>query len=82
MNDCRVYWGTHGCDKRRGHRGSHYCHCCRLPLLAHAAEYLLSFTYRKGHRQLWSGCVGRWPYYGRITKFYGEDAPANRRLEP
>jgi hypothetical protein len=25
--DCRVYWGSHGCDRRRGHRGKHRCEC-------------------------------------------------------
>lgn len=24
---CRVYWGSHGCERRRGHRGHHFC-CC------------------------------------------------------
>ena len=22
---CRVYWGTHGCSKQRGHLGWHFC---------------------------------------------------------
>jgi hypothetical protein len=22
---CRVYWGTHGCRKQRGHLGNHRC---------------------------------------------------------
>ncbi len=26
-NDCRVYWGSHGCELQRGHSGSHFC-CC------------------------------------------------------
>lgn len=32
---CRTYWGSHGCDKRRGHFGRHRCgailrdRCCR-----------------------------------------------------
>lgn len=25
--DCRVYWGSHGCFKRRGHRGHCLCDC-------------------------------------------------------
>jgi len=24
-NPCRVYWGTHGCKKQRGHCGRHRC---------------------------------------------------------
>jgi len=24
---CRVYWGSHGCDRPRGHRGPHLCSC-------------------------------------------------------
>jgi hypothetical protein len=29
---CRVYWGTHGCKKRRGHPGPHRCtHGCTFP---------------------------------------------------
>jgi hypothetical protein len=25
---CRVYWGSHGCDKVRGHGGEHICTGC------------------------------------------------------
>lgn len=25
--DCRVYWGTHGCCRERGHDGPHECIC-------------------------------------------------------
>lgn len=25
MADCRVYWGSHGCEKPRGHEGEHMC---------------------------------------------------------
>lgn len=25
MSDCRVYWGSHGCDKPRGHWWRHRC---------------------------------------------------------
>ena len=28
---CRVYWGTHGCDRPRGHRGPHICNCGQFP---------------------------------------------------
>lgn len=30
-NDCRVYWGSHGCDKERGHKGPHACRCGTPP---------------------------------------------------
>lgn len=54
---CRTYWGSHGCDLRRGHRGSHVCDCCECD----------------SHPDPDSGCVGRAPYYGDETRFYGED---------
>jgi hypothetical protein len=25
MEDCRVYYGSHGCDHQRGHDGPHEC---------------------------------------------------------
>lgn len=29
---CRVYWGSHGCRKQRGHQGLCRCHTgCQLP---------------------------------------------------
>lgn len=70
-HDCRVYWGSHGCDLERGHAGEHICGCsveegvdggALLPHMddADAAED--------------SGNVGRAPYYGPDTNFYGEDA--------
>lgn len=27
--DCRVYWGSHGCCRPRGHQGPHLCLSCR-----------------------------------------------------
>ena len=24
-NPCRVYWGSHGCRKQKGHLGNHLC---------------------------------------------------------
>jgi hypothetical protein len=61
---CRVYWGSHGCHKKRGHRGHHWCNCTPrwwkiLP---------------PGLRR-WRGAleVGLYPYYGKATNFYGED---------
>jgi hypothetical protein len=29
--DCRVYWGSHGCDLERGHDGQHVCGCGTPP---------------------------------------------------
>lgn len=26
---CRVYWGSHGCARPRGHEGDHWCDCCK-----------------------------------------------------
>lgn len=57
---CRVYWGTHGCELQRGHEGQHDCGCCDCP--DHDAD----------HED--TGCVGKAPYYGPHTNFYGEDA--------
>jgi hypothetical protein len=28
---CRVFWGTHGCRKLRGHTGLHQCVCHESP---------------------------------------------------
>lgn len=25
---CRVYWGSHGCERPKGHEGDHWCDCC------------------------------------------------------
>lgn len=62
---CRVYWGSHGCDLPRGHRGHHLCDCCEC----------------ENHPDPDEGCVGAWPYYGFVrTTFYGEDVPLRRRL--
>ena len=29
--DCRVYWGSHGCSKQRGHIGHHFCSTGCIP---------------------------------------------------
>jgi hypothetical protein len=65
-NKCRVYWGTHGCMLERGHSGDHLCSCSvdeDGSLLPHMNE------------DPEGGNVGRAPYYGPDTKFYGEDSP-------
>lgn len=63
--DCHVYWGTHGCGLPRGHIEPHFC-CCEC-----------------GDRHPWVEpdvkCVGRFPYYGFKTKFYGQHSYGERR---
>lgn len=68
--NCRVYWGSHGCHRPRGHRGGHRCDCCRFPRLHTLADRLGLHTVRL----TFTGCVGAPTYYGRRTHFYGEDA--------
>lgn len=58
--NCDTNWGSHGCDRPRGHRGAHACgDCCECAR----------------HPDPDSGCVATWPYYGWRTRFYGDDAP-------
>lgn len=61
--DCRVYWGSHGCHLQRGHEGTCQCDCCDCA----------------DHPDDDSGCVAKAPYYGKNTRFYGEDV-ASRGL--
>jgi hypothetical protein len=64
---CRVYWGSHGCYLPRDHEGPHLCICAHVdddpskPLLPHMDD------------DPEGGNVGRPPYYGPKTRFYGED---------
>lgn len=59
---CRVYWGSHGCHKRRGHVGRrHRCDCTPR-------------WFRFVPRRFRGGHVGVYPYYGEHTNFYGEDS--------
>ena len=58
--DCRVYWGSHGCRLQRGHDGFHECDCCDC------------LDHDRDHDE--RGCVARAPFYGPQTSFYGEDA--------
>ena len=62
--NCRVYWGSHGCDFKRGHEGSCACDCCECPDHPHHPE-----------EDEWT-CVAKPPYYGPETRFYGEDVAA------
>lgn len=63
---CRVYWGSHGCGLPRGHDGDHLCPCA-----LDENGILLPHMNDAGN-----GNVGRAPYYGPETRFYGEDAAA------
>jgi hypothetical protein len=63
---CRVYWGSHGCMLDRGHEGEHLCDCT-----FDGEGGLLPHMYDSDN-----GNVGRAPYYGHGTHFYGEDADA------
>jgi hypothetical protein len=79
---CRVYWGSHGCCLPRGHEGEHLCTCSfedddpvNGALLPHANDS----EPEDGHAS--NGNVGRAPYYGPDTIFYGEDAAAMTAFE-
>jgi len=68
VDDCRVYWGSHGCRLTRGHEGPHLCDCA----VDDWQDYieLGGYIYPDGVLN-----VGAPPYYGPDTHFYGEDAP-------
>lgn len=67
MDECRVYWGSHGCRRQRGHEGLHECDCCECEdHVGNAGVY----ADEDGDELL---CVATWPYYGKDTAFYGED---------
>ena len=77
---CDVNWGSHGCHRKRGHRKwlGHACDPCEHhPWWLHALLYRASHLFRRSSLidRWWGGCVERRPYYGRKTRFYGEDAP-------
>lgn len=61
---CRVYWGSHGCDRERGHEGTCECDCCDCPEGTHP------------NPEPGVLCVAKAPYYGPGTRFYGEDVAA------
>ena len=61
--NCRVYWNTHGCQLERGHEGHHECDCCECE------NHELNNVDEDG-----VVCVGKSPYYGDDTTFFGEDA--------
>lgn len=74
MNDCRVYWGTHGCKLERGHDGPHVCDCADDPDIdPETREY-------RSEPGVFN--VGAPPYYGPETRFYGGDADRLRPRDP
>jgi hypothetical protein len=64
---CRVYWGSHGCHLRRGHKGDHWCNCCEC--VSHPDPD----PDNPGNAP---SCVAGPPYYGQKTRYYGDDAEA------
>jgi len=71
--DCRVYWGSHGCNLERGHDGPHHCDC--------ADEGGFDPETREYYDEPGVFNVGAPPYYGPETSFYGEDATPKERGE-
>lgn len=66
---CRTYWGSHGCCLPRHHDGDCVCSC--------ALEDNGTYDPTTGEYYEEPGVfmVGAPPYYGDDTSFYGEDAP-------
>lgn len=66
---CRVFWGSHGCMHERGHDPEipHECSCCECEQHPDPDP-----DNPNGE----PSCVAGPPYYGKITRFYGEDAVA------
>lgn len=58
---CAVYWGSHGCHLPYGHANNCECGCCEC-----------GDNHPHGDPDVL--CVGRAPYYGPGTRFYGDDA--------
>lgn len=56
-----VYWGSHGCKFDESHNGWCDCGCCECE-----PDHPYTGTN--------VACVATFPYYGSITKFYGDDA--------
>ncbi len=59
---CETYWGSHGCDLERYHKGDHECDCCECE--DHEKSNMVGNVM----------CVAKYPYYGENTQFYGADA--------
>lgn len=60
--NCDVYWGSHGCNLAKDHLGWHSCRCCD-------SECINGCVLE---------CVSQYPYYGKDTEFYGDDAEQAR----
>lgn len=73
--DCRVYWGSHGCNLERDHDGPHECDCCDCPPGRHDGITAPTLPDDEGVI-----CVAKTPYYGPETRFYGEDVSRIDRL--
>ena len=43
--ECRVFWGSHGCDLLRGHEGHHRCDCCECDVHEPGTECVGSHPY-------------------------------------
>lgn len=57
---CRTYWGSHGCDRRRGHRGRHRCGGLLRDRCCHGYEA----------PPWWA------PWRPDTTRYFGDDVPA------
>lgn len=66
---CRVYWGSHGCHRPRGHDPELPCECCCCECESHPDP-------DPDNPNSEPSCVAKPPYYGPDTHFYGEDAEA------
>ena len=75
MSVCETYWGSHGCDKPRGHKGPHICTCCWDP---DDRGEPVPPDY-EGCESENTSCVGCPPYYGDDTQFYGSDGEKEQR---
>lgn len=70
---CRVYWGSHGCSKQRGHLGRHYCgSCCYAPDPEQAIFY----------GEDWDGPVNRWCYPCQGMHAEGQVCPTADLIDP
>ncbi len=64
---CRVYWGSHGCSRPRGHDGHHWC-CCECVMHPDQDSGCVgTWPYYDDERI--------------VTKFYGEDTEPPARGE-
>lgn len=74
-HSCHICWGSHACCLERGHAGEHICDCSvedgiLLPHMDDSDSVPSAEDIEMGYDT--SGNVGRAPYYGPNTNFYGE----------